>query len=159
MTTMNVAEAAWAPARRRSTLTALAVVLLMAGAFWWTCGWMADRWFETDSYYSHGWLIPLASLAVLYMRRRELAKARVRTCAWGMALLLPSVLVHLAATAWQVGSLSGFAMLGALAGCVLTFLGPEVLPLLERHGFEVEVQKGRCPPPYDRAILVIAKKR
>lgn len=40
----------------------------------------------------------------------------------------------------------------------LTFLWPEVLPLLERHGFVVEVQKGRCPAPYDGAIIVVAKK-
>lgn len=41
----------------------------------------------------------------------------------------------------------------------LTFLWPDVLPLLERHGFEVEVQKGRCPPPYERGLIVIATKR
>ena len=41
----------------------------------------------------------------------------------------------------------------------LTFLWPEVLPLLERHGFEVEVQKGRCPAPFDRAVIVIAMKK
>jgi ubiquinone/menaquinone biosynthesis C-methylase UbiE len=41
----------------------------------------------------------------------------------------------------------------------LTFLWPEVSPLLERHGFEVEVQKGRCPAPYERAVIVVAKKR
>jgi len=40
----------------------------------------------------------------------------------------------------------------------LTFLWPEVRTLLERHGLRVEAQRGRCPPPYDRAIIVVATK-
>jgi ubiquinone/menaquinone biosynthesis C-methylase UbiE len=40
----------------------------------------------------------------------------------------------------------------------LTFLWPDVRPLLERHGLVVEAEEGRCPPPYARAILVSARK-
>ena len=40
----------------------------------------------------------------------------------------------------------------------LTFLWPEVRTRLERHGFRVEAQRGRCPPPYERAIIVVATK-
>jgi ubiquinone/menaquinone biosynthesis C-methylase UbiE len=41
----------------------------------------------------------------------------------------------------------------------LTFLWPEVRPLLERHGLRVEGHEGRCPAPYDRAVIVTAEKR
>ncbi|MBX3223479.1 MAG: methyltransferase domain-containing protein [Labilithrix sp.] len=41
----------------------------------------------------------------------------------------------------------------------LTFLWPDVRALLERHGFEVEAHEGLCPPPYQRAIVVSARKR
>ena len=41
----------------------------------------------------------------------------------------------------------------------LTFLWPEVVPLLERHGFAVEALEGRCPPPFSRAVIVVATKR
>jgi ubiquinone/menaquinone biosynthesis C-methylase UbiE len=40
----------------------------------------------------------------------------------------------------------------------LTFLWPEVRMRLERHGLRVEAQRGRCPPPYERAIIVVASK-
>lgn len=40
----------------------------------------------------------------------------------------------------------------------LTFLWPGVRDLLVRHGFEVEVRRGLCAPPYDRAIVVVATK-
>ena len=41
----------------------------------------------------------------------------------------------------------------------LTFLWPEVRPLLERHGFTVEAHEGLCPPPLQRAVIVVATKR
>jgi ubiquinone/menaquinone biosynthesis C-methylase UbiE len=41
----------------------------------------------------------------------------------------------------------------------LTFLWPDVRPLLERHGFEVEAHEGLCPAPYARIVLVSARKR
>jgi ubiquinone/menaquinone biosynthesis C-methylase UbiE len=40
----------------------------------------------------------------------------------------------------------------------LTFLWPEVEPLLVRNGFRVEAIAGKCPHPYERAILVVATK-
>lgn len=42
----------------------------------------------------------------------------------------------------------------------LTFLWPEVKTLLERHGLDVEVHdEGLCEPPYQRVMIVSAKKR
>jgi ubiquinone/menaquinone biosynthesis C-methylase UbiE len=40
----------------------------------------------------------------------------------------------------------------------LTFLWPEVRALLERHGLEVEVHERLCPPPYDRVLIVSARR-
>jgi ubiquinone/menaquinone biosynthesis C-methylase UbiE len=40
----------------------------------------------------------------------------------------------------------------------LTFLWPEVEALLTRAGFRVEAIAGKCPHPYERAILVVATK-
>jgi ubiquinone/menaquinone biosynthesis C-methylase UbiE len=41
----------------------------------------------------------------------------------------------------------------------LTFLWPDVVPLLERHGLEVTAHDGLCPAPYERAVIVSARKR
>lgn len=40
----------------------------------------------------------------------------------------------------------------------LTFLWPDVRPLLERNGFRVEAKLGLVAKPYERAIVVIATK-
>lgn len=44
----------------------------------------------------------------------------------------------------------------------LTFLWPDVAPLLARHGLEVDpgsVREGACPAPYRRVVIVSATKR
>ncbi len=41
----------------------------------------------------------------------------------------------------------------------LTFLWPEVAPLLERHGLEPTAHEGLCPTPYERVVIVSARKR
>ncbi len=113
------------PLNRR--LVTGAIVLLLGTAFWWTFEWMVIRWDRPGSYYTHGWLVGPISLGLLYLRRRELAATPLRTCLWGLLVLVPSLLLHLLATAWQVGFFSGFALLGALAGLILTLLGPAML--------------------------------
>lgn len=40
----------------------------------------------------------------------------------------------------------------------LTFLWPDVRPLLERHGFVVEAHEGLCPAPYQGVVIVSASK-
>ncbi|HEY1557308.1 MAG TPA: class I SAM-dependent methyltransferase [Kofleriaceae bacterium] len=41
----------------------------------------------------------------------------------------------------------------------LTFLWPEVRPLLERHGLAVEARERLCAPPFQRAVIVVATRR
>jgi 2-polyprenyl-3-methyl-5-hydroxy-6-metoxy-1,4-benzoquinol methylase len=40
----------------------------------------------------------------------------------------------------------------------LTFLWPEVVPLLERHGLRIEAREGLCPSPFERVVIVSARK-
>jgi ubiquinone/menaquinone biosynthesis C-methylase UbiE len=40
----------------------------------------------------------------------------------------------------------------------LTFLWPEVRPLLERHGFTAAAHEGLCRYPLERAVIVVATK-
>ena len=105
----------------------ISVACMLVPTFWWTARWMVERWEQTNSYYSHGWLIPLVSAFLLYRMRQRIVACPRRPCALGLLLLVPSVLIHLLAVAWQVGFLSGFALLGVLAGITLTLFGPAML--------------------------------
>lgn len=106
-------------------LIVAALTCLLAASFWWTGRWMVTRWEQPGSYYSHGWLIPPIALGLLYVRRKRLAAIPCSPFAPGVLILAASLLVHLVATAWRVGFLSGFALLGVVSGLVLTLCGTE----------------------------------
>jgi exosortase A len=116
------------PRERRSATTFwLVLALLLAATFWWTFHAMIIRWELPNSYYSHGWLIPPVCAWLVYRKRRALAACPRRPEPIGLALLLPSLFVHLLGAAWRVGSFSGFAMLGVLAGLIWTLFGRRFL--------------------------------
>jgi len=112
---------------RAAVLAAVATICLGGAAFYWTFSWMVTRWEAANGYYSHGWLVPLISGWLVYRRRDAIALCDWRPSRWGVPVLVISLLVHVLGTAWQVGFFSGFALLGVLAGLVLTLMGPDVL--------------------------------
>jgi exosortase len=64
--------------------------LVLAGLFvwlnWWQFQVLVGSW--EDPNWSHGFLIPLFSLYLLYARREELLAAPRKACLWGMPILL-----------------------------------------------------------------------
>ncbi len=111
--------------RGAAALLALGLPLGLAfiAAFWPTFTWLADRFDAADSFYSHGWLIPLASGWLIWQRRAQLRACQPRASLWGLSLLIPSLCVHVAATSLQLNFASGFAMLGTLWGLAWTLWG------------------------------------
>jgi len=97
--------------------------------FWWTGGWMIARFQHPGGYYSHGWLVPFVVGYLLWRKRKALAACPRRAYLPGLFLLIPALLTQLLATLLQVGFLSGLALLGVLAGLVLTLMGPQFFRL------------------------------
>ncbi|MCM8812059.1 MAG: exosortase/archaeosortase family protein [Candidatus Omnitrophica bacterium] len=95
--------------------------------FWPTFLWMAERFESADSFYSHGWLIPFASIWLVWRRREQLKNIPRAPSFAGLFLLVPAVVVHLAATLLSIGVVSGFAMLAALYGLVWVLCGRRML--------------------------------
>jgi exosortase len=110
-----------------SVVSILPWAALFVLLFWPTFLWMAERFDAADSFYSHGWLIPLASAWLVWRKKDELKKIPARPSYSGLTLLVPAVLVHLAATFLSIGILSGVAMLAALTGLVWTLYGFKML--------------------------------
>ena len=111
----------------RQLATGLPFVAAFILLFWPTFLWMAKRFDAADSFYSHGWLIPFASGWLIWQRRAALNTCALRPSFTGLALLLPSLLIHTVATWWQIGFASGLAMIGAIYGLVWTLWGWPVL--------------------------------
>jgi exosortase len=76
-------------------LSALAATLAtFLWAYWPTLARMAAKW-NVDPQYSHGYLVPLIALGLLYLRRDELDIAAVRPSWWGAPVLLAGIAMRL----------------------------------------------------------------
>jgi exosortase len=102
---------------------ALAAVVLLLCVWWPTLTGMAYRWGEAQ--YSHGFLVPLFSLFLLWARQdklpRSLPKLTLSVVASGLALLASGLGLHFIGTYIYFDWLSAASLLVCLAGvCLLT---------------------------------------
>lgn len=77
--------------------------------------WMVERWTDDIEYggdYSHGWLIPILSIYVVWMRRKELAAATKQVSYAGLAMVVGCLLLHWLGAKAQQTRLSLFALVG-----------------------------------------------
>ncbi len=75
--------------------------------------WMVERWSDDSggSDYSHGWLIPFAVIAVLWIRRRDLASAPRAVSSVGLSVVIFGLFLHWLGAKAQQTRLSLFGML------------------------------------------------
>jgi exosortase len=85
--------------------------------------WVWDNWMLPDSYYSHGPLVPVVALLVLWLRRDEWRATPVRTDGRAWWLLGTGLFMHLCGAALMVDSLSAASMALSLPGVVWLALG------------------------------------
>src|SRR5262245_50683632 len=109
---------------RISSLALLAVaVLALLWAYWPTLGEMAQRWGH-DPQYSHGFLVPLFALFLLWLRRDRLAAGTLRPSWWGLALLAVGIAMRLVSGFFWYVSLDDYSLLPCIAGLCLVLGGP-----------------------------------
>ena len=85
-------------------------------------------WVNDDNW-SHGFLIPLFSLYLLYSRRDEVLQAKVRTCLWGLVALVGAALLETLAYADGNPWACQIGMLMVAFGLVFYLAGPEIMRL------------------------------
>lgn len=146
---------------KKAWLLAAAWVVLLAGvclAFRSCFAEMWSRWFPMwnkeqglynrvvggESYYTHGPIIPLVSLLIVLLLVRH-TKIIVRPSPRaGLAVLLASLFLHLAACFARVNFAQGFALLGVVVGMVLLLWGR---PVFRRLWFPVAFLAFMVPLP------------
>jgi exosortase len=109
------------PLRSRPTGVAAGLALVVLWAYWPTLRAMADRW-SHDPQYSHGYLVPVFALIVLWFRgdRRPVSLA---TSWWGLPILAAGVLLRLAGARYYVEWLDAVSLLPTLTGACLLLAG------------------------------------
>lgn len=85
-------------------------------------GEMAYKW-HREPQYSHGYLVPLFALALLWMRRQSVPQPFFQPSWWGVGILVASVVVRLTAAFYFFEWVDAITILGGLAGVVVLFGG------------------------------------
>ena len=108
-------------AKSRPALGAFAV--LMAGLTWssWpTLCSMANRW-ATDPQYSHGYLVPVFALVLLWFRRDKIESTPPKLNWWGIPVLFVAMAMRVAAARYYFDWVDSISLLLSIAGiCLLT---------------------------------------
>ena len=95
--------------------------------------WMVQRWqdaYGSTADYSHGWLIPLVSLFILWYQRKEIAKAPKKVSWMGLAVVIIALLLHWLGAKAQQPRISLFSLVILLWGIPFYFYGWQVAKLL-----------------------------
>ena len=90
----------------------IATVLLLV-AYIPTIRWMVDRWMAAESYYSHGFFIPLVSLFIAWQRRDNLKKINVSSSIVGLWIVVIGLITHVICASLKVYFVSGFSLCAA----------------------------------------------
>lgn len=135
--------------KKNDLIKVLVLLLLTVITYIPTFFWMVDRWTRRDTYYSHGFLIPLVSIFIVWLKRERLKHIKITPSNLGWLFFISGILIHLVSTVWQVSFSSAFSLIFVLIGLVLILLGPE---FLKEIGFAIGFLVFMIPLP----LLVIA---
>lgn len=108
----------------------MVIGLFVAAAYFPTFVWLWERWTVADTYYSHGPLIPVICLGLVFIKRKVLSGLRPSPFSAGWILFGAGIAIHLVSSLWQVYFSSGFSLLLVVPGLILIFLGREFLKAL-----------------------------
>ena len=104
----------------KNFLIAFGVMLI---AYYPSLLWMWGRWFSSDSYYSHGVLVPFVSLYLIWQLREKLAQIPVKPAKTGLSLIIGGTLFYLLCAEFRINFAAGYAMYIVFVGLLLHFFG------------------------------------
>ncbi|MFC2061043.1 exosortase [Elusimicrobiota bacterium] len=88
--------------------------------------WLYQRYISADSYYSHGFIIPLISVYLIWLKRDEIKKMNSEYSFWGLILILCSLIIHFLGMVAGVFFVSGFSMFFLIIGLSFYMHGKKI---------------------------------
>lgn len=105
----------------------LVPVGLIGYTYYPTFVWMVDRWSAKDSYFGHGFLIPLVTLFWLLQKREKLLAIERQSDGWGIVAILAAGVLQVAASLLRVYFVSAISFVMLIIGSVWYAFGRKAL--------------------------------
>ncbi len=110
---------------RLNPLYCLPMILLFSFTYMSTLRWMYDRFTIVDTYYSHGFLVPLIAAFLIWQKKDRLEKIPIVYSWWGLLIIVLALLLHLLGTIFYVFFTSGLSILILVFGISMFVFGPQ----------------------------------
>lgn len=111
---------------RRQMVLLFASVILFVGFFAPSLAFLVDRWSHSDEF-SHGFLVPLVSLFLLWQKREVIRHTPLQVCVWGLPVLAVGLLMQIASEWASVTFLKALAVPVALGGLAWYLVGTRMM--------------------------------
>jgi exosortase len=89
--------------------------------------WDLFRIWDSNPQYSHGYLVPVFAIGLLWLRRDSLRIERVRPSVWGLPLIAGGLLIRHLGAYVHIDLIEQFSLLACLPGIVVAIGGAEAL--------------------------------
>ena len=100
---------------------------LLTYTFYPTFAWMVDRWTVRDSYFAHGFLIPLVSLYWIFKKRNKLILIEKKTEPVGLMILLAASAIQIFSSIFRIYFISAFSFVFILLSTVYFLCGKKTI--------------------------------
>jgi len=107
-------------------IVSLAVVFTYRETFLW----MYERFMGADSYYSHGFLVPLVGLFFVYQQKDRLVETEQQTNLAGFFVVVFALFLHILGTVLYIFSISGMSLFFLATGLALFLFGTKICKLI-----------------------------
>ncbi|MEJ5250292.1 MAG: exosortase/archaeosortase family protein [Armatimonadota bacterium] len=111
---------------RRQVFFLLVSVALFVGFFLPSIVFLVERWSSSEEF-SHGFLVPLVSLFLLWRKKEVIRQTPLQVCSWGLLVLALGLLMQIASEWASVAFLKSLAVPVALGGLAWYLTGSRMM--------------------------------
>ncbi len=108
----------------------LAATVLFIASYHETLLWMYGRYISSESYYSHGFLVPFVTAYFIWKQRDRFGESTPGFSGTGFILIVVALLAHLLGTIIYVFSVSGLSIFVLIFGLSLFLTGPRITRII-----------------------------
>lgn len=101
----------------------LIIFIGIIGAFYYnTFIWLINSWLY-NPYYSHGFIVPIISLFIIWKMKKELSDIELKQSQTGLILFIIGIILQIIAVIWVIRFLSGLSLIITIYGTILYIFG------------------------------------
>jgi exosortase len=102
-------------------------LLILFFLYFSTLKWLVESWLF-NPYYSHGFLVPIISVYVIWRKKENIARIIEKTSSdYGFYIIVIALILYMISFFWTIRFLSGISLIMSLGGLIIFLYGKEIM--------------------------------